>query len=547
MAISLRNHVWQVVRAPAIVYGVVTILVAAGTYVALLGWVKQNTLRDRLRVAHITVLSSVEAGDWDIAFTNLRANAQAGQLYNLRLLSADGKTNLIGPIGDVEFGFGTYCTEDKSNSHFRLGGCTRIIGLTEIYYILGFTIFTLLSLVVSFVFFRRQALSLFDSISKMLTAKDLDKSSGIEEIEVVRARIASLCRKVESTSKSKALAELATQVAHDIRSPLAALNMILEHTKDWQDERKVIIRSAVGRIQDIAGNLIERNRDQTAKNYRPEQVATVVENIVSEKTLEFSASRNITFVRDYSPSAHSFFAVMQPREFATALSNVINNAVEAISGAGTITIKVSEQRGKAIVRVTDTGAGIPAEVLPRLGERGATFGKANGSGLGLHYLRSKVESWGGSVAIASEVGKGTSVEVSLPLVAAPRWFVSELNVTDKDGVIVIDDDPMIHTLWKRRLKNSVHFTDPTVALRWCQDNATAAQNKMFVVDYEYAGHAMNGLELIRSAGVAANSILVTGRYDDDSIMNACVNMGVQLLPKPLLEHFPIKQQEIACQ
>jgi len=100
-------------------------------------------------------------------------------------------------------------------------------------------------------------------------------------------------------------------------------------------------------------------------------------------------------------------------------SNVLSNAVKYTGEGGAIYISVRRERGRVVVRVKDTGIGIPKEDLPRVFERFYRVDKARsrelgGTGLGLSIAREIVISHGGDIFIDSEVGRGTEVRIELP-------------------------------------------------------------------------------------------------------------------------------------
>jgi signal transduction histidine kinase len=101
-----------------------------------------------------------------------------------------------------------------------------------------------------------------------------------------------------------------------------------------------------------------------------------------------------------------------------AAANLIDNAVKYTTRGGRVAVDVQrEEDGRARLRVEDTGAGIPAEELPRIWDRlfrGDTSRTERGLGLGLSFVKAIVEAHGGSVAVSSEPGRGSSFSVSLP-------------------------------------------------------------------------------------------------------------------------------------
>jgi signal transduction histidine kinase len=99
------------------------------------------------------------------------------------------------------------------------------------------------------------------------------------------------------------------------------------------------------------------------------------------------------------------------------LLNLVLNAVQAMRAGGTLTIEAQSGRDGVSLVVADTGAGIPADVLPRVFDPYFTT-RTDGLGLGLTIARRIVEAHGGAIELDSQAGRGTRVRLRLP--AAPR-------------------------------------------------------------------------------------------------------------------------------
>jgi signal transduction histidine kinase len=107
-------------------------------------------------------------------------------------------------------------------------------------------------------------------------------------------------------------------------------------------------------------------------------------------------------------------------ELVRVFSNLLENAIRYTPAEGHIIVTASSDEGWVRVRIADTGAGIAPEHLPHLGERfyrvdPARTRRGGGTGLGLSICRSIVEAHGGTMSFESQVGKGTTVTVSLPV------------------------------------------------------------------------------------------------------------------------------------
>jgi signal transduction histidine kinase len=98
------------------------------------------------------------------------------------------------------------------------------------------------------------------------------------------------------------------------------------------------------------------------------------------------------------------------------LMNLILNAVQAMKSGGVLTIRTSVAEGICRVEVIDTGSGIPASVLPRVFDPFfTTKGEGEGTGLGLSVNLGIMERHGGKILVESEVGKGTTFTLCLPV------------------------------------------------------------------------------------------------------------------------------------
>jgi signal transduction histidine kinase len=104
-----------------------------------------------------------------------------------------------------------------------------------------------------------------------------------------------------------------------------------------------------------------------------------------------------------------------------AFLNIIQNAIQSMPDGGTITVSTAQRGQNIVVRIDDTGPGIPNDVMDKLFMPFFTTRKT-GSGLGLAVTKRIVENHGGEIEVMSEVGKGTTFEVALPIVRSAPEF-----------------------------------------------------------------------------------------------------------------------------
>ena len=347
-------------------------------------------------------------------------------------------------------------------------------------------------------------------------------------------------------------ANISSQIAHDIRSPLSALNMVLGATKELSEEKRVLIRSAVQRINDIANGLLQKSKgkrseaSQADSDGEPVMLVALLDMIISEKRQQFSQSFGLEIHGDLA-EGYGLFSKINPTELARVTSNLVNNSVEAMENGGKVFIRVQANDDKATLTVEDDGKGIPEVILGKLGERGASFGKhgsGSGSGLGLNHAIEVVRSAGGEFKIQSQVGKGTKITIELPSCPAPSWFTDRVVLRPKQVVVSVDDDATIHKVWAEKLSSSLRdagvehrsFTSTEKLKEWFVAEAPA--DCLFLVDFEFEGQRKNGLDVIEALGIQNRSILVTSRYDEPRVRSRAQQMRVRLLPKSLAPLVP---------
>ena len=105
---------------------------------------------------------------------------------------------------------------------------------------------------------------------------------------------------------------------------------------------------------------------------------------------------------------------MGSSDFKRIISNLLNNAFEAVEKEGEVTLRLSKHEKMLEVEIIDTGRGIPLEILPRIGERAFSYGK-DGNGFGVSHAKEVLEKNNGKFDITSKINEGTTVTLYLPV------------------------------------------------------------------------------------------------------------------------------------
>lgn len=214
-----------------------------------------------------------------------------------------------------------------------------------------------------------------------------------------------LFKKKVIEERKNAFAEAMGQVAHDLRSPLAALDMIKSEINIPEDYKK-IFNSCLQRIENIADDVLKKRKES---KHTKNSLNTDIKLIINEKNIK----KEIVI---FDQSADFFEYVFDQTELMRALSNILNNAIEASPRKVQVQLQVSRE-GFAVVKIEDFGEGIPEEILCKLGDEQVSLGKKNGNGLGVYHCKQFLDSIGGELVIHSSTtseNSGTVVELHFP-------------------------------------------------------------------------------------------------------------------------------------
>ena len=225
----------------------------------------------------------------------------------------------------------------------------------------------------------------------------------------------------------KAQSRLLNDISHELRSPLARLNVALGLARQRANPESATMLDRIeleaGRLNELIGRLLTLARMEDGEQRVPSTPVPLEEVVLSvAEDAEFEAQARHCHVRSEIPAGtwevHGDASLLH-----SAIENVVRNAIRYTREGSTVEIQLERSTGavsEAVIRVTDCGDGVPADALEKLFQPFYRLDDARGRhtggvGLGLAITERAVRFHGGRVAAMNRAGGGLMVEIRLPI------------------------------------------------------------------------------------------------------------------------------------
>jgi signal transduction histidine kinase len=243
-----------------------------------------------------------------------------------------------------------------------------------------------------------------------------------DEMEETLNKLKETQGKLIETEKLASLGTLTAGVAHEINNPLnyimggyvGLLRQLKKHPELENERNEVLlnsIRQGVDKVSNIVKGLNQFSRDNQSKNETC-AVHNILDNCIL--ILNNQLKHRIEIKKNYANG--SICIIGNVGKLHQAFLNVLSNAIQSIDDMGRIVITTSKKGEQSFIHIMDSGRGMPKEMLPKITDPFfTTKPPGEGTGLGLSITLSIIKETGGEITFDSEIGKGTTVTIMLPI------------------------------------------------------------------------------------------------------------------------------------
>ncbi len=220
------------------------------------------------------------------------------------------------------------------------------------------------------------------------------------------------------SEKLAAMGRLTSQIAHELNNPIYGIMNTLELLKTEippESKRRKILELSLSEIQRLAEmlrNMLSFSKPEEEKR-KPIKINELIEGIllVMERQMKESNIKVQTYFDEGIPEV-----MASTNQMRQVMLNLIKNAKEAMPKGGTLIVRTNREDSNVLIHIQDTGVGIPEEIRGRIFEAFfTTKQKVKGVGLGLSVCYGIIKDHGGEIRVESEVDKGTTFTIHLPI------------------------------------------------------------------------------------------------------------------------------------
>src|SRR6266481_3129141 len=231
----------------------------------------------------------------------------------------------------------------------------------------------------------------------------------------MRSVNAQFMRETVRAERLRVAGALANATLEDLKNPVCIArccsDLIASESTDPQlRELSKMLTEAVNSILGMTLDLLAYTRGSVSVNKRPVSIWRLLDEL-NRRSLHLLPVKKIDFVKHIRYQGN---IDVDLGRFSRAVGHVIENAMQAMSLGGFLTVTIDAVENQVALRISDTGGGIAPELMSTLFEPFERYRDSHANGIGLAVTKAIVEAHGGQISVRTVVGKGTTVDIRLP-------------------------------------------------------------------------------------------------------------------------------------
>ena len=241
----------------------------------------------------------------------------------------------------------------------------------------------------------------------------IDAFSAHASIAIENARLA---QEMVQSERLSAVGRMASVIIHDIKNPMGTLRVYAQVMKKKSGNEEAAkladeMIHQVDRFVNMTQEILDFTRGVSASNFAEIEFGEVMESVLTFIENDLTKN-NVKLVKDAQFKGK---VMLDQDKMVRVFYNIASNARDAMPNGGSLTVSTRRDNGFVRVDFRDTGTGMPEEVKKRIFEPFMTYGKKHGTGLGMAIVKKVIDDHKGKIEIDSEMGKGTTISISLPI------------------------------------------------------------------------------------------------------------------------------------
>lgn len=266
---------------------------------------------------------------------------------------------------------------------------------------------------------NNKVVGVFQLINKkdgIFTKKDEEMLDALSIHASIAIQNAKMAQELVNNERLAVIGRMASSIIHDIKNPMTTIKAYAQVLRKKIGEGEAIqlvdeVIRQIDRLVNMAQEILDFSRGVTSLNFSKIKLGDFLDGVIAFLVRDFERNKieiekNLEFDDEVE---------MDVDKMTRVVFNIAHNSRDAMPEGGKFIIKTWREDNFFFMQFTDTGKGMPEEVKKKIFEPFVTYGKKHGTGLGMAITKKIVTEHKGDIFVESELGKGTTITIKLPL------------------------------------------------------------------------------------------------------------------------------------